>query len=86
MSFWRVFARCCGARSNERRGRRVDESKTLRYRFAGWELSLRTRRLTSPAGKVVSLTKGEFVLMAAFVQAPGKDSLARRSAPCQPGA
>ena len=47
-----------------------EENKRIRYRFAGWELSLRSRRLTSPSGETVSLTKGEFTLLAAFVQAP----------------
>lgn len=41
-----------------------------RHRFAGWELDLRARRLTSPAGKPVPLTKGEFVMLAVFVQRP----------------
>jgi DNA-binding response OmpR family regulator len=44
--------------------------KLIRYRFVGWELSLRSRRLTSPAGETLPLTKGEFALLAAFVQAP----------------
>jgi DNA-binding response OmpR family regulator len=41
-----------------------------RYRFAGWELGLRTRRLTAPDGADVPLTRGEFSLLAAFVAAP----------------
>ena len=41
-----------------------------RYRFAGWELSLRARRLTSPAGKPVALTMGEFGLLSAFLRSP----------------
>lgn len=40
------------------------------YRFAGWEIDLRTHRLTSPAGKSVTLTKGEFNLLTAFLRAP----------------
>lgn len=46
------------------------EHKRTRYRFAGWELSLRTRRLTAPNGDVVPLTRGEFSLLAAFLEAP----------------
>jgi two-component system, OmpR family, response regulator len=46
------------------------EDKRTRYRFAGWELSMRTRRLTSPSGEVMPLTKGEFSLLAAFLQSP----------------
>lgn len=40
------------------------------FRFAGWELNLRTRRLTSPDGAVVGLYNGEFSLLAALCQAP----------------
>jgi two-component system, OmpR family, response regulator len=46
------------------------DARPTRYRFAGWELSLRNRRLTSPAGAVVPLTKGEFALLSAFLQSP----------------
>jgi len=48
-------------------GQQKDRS---RYRFDDWELSLRTRRLTSPSGEDVPLTKGEFSLLAAFVASP----------------
>lgn len=41
-----------------------------RYRFAGWELNLRTRRLTSRTGTSVGLTVGEFNLLAAFIRSP----------------
>jgi DNA-binding response OmpR family regulator len=40
------------------------------YRFAGWELNLRTRRLVAPAGERVELTNGEFNLLQAFCAAP----------------
>ncbi|HZF28880.1 MAG TPA: response regulator [Gammaproteobacteria bacterium] len=40
------------------------------YRFAGWELNLRLRRLTAPTGERVPLTNGEFNLLAAFCAAP----------------
>jgi two-component system OmpR family response regulator len=40
------------------------------YRFAGWELNVRLHRLTSPGGKHVSLTNGEFSLLVAFLSAP----------------
>ena len=46
------------------------ESKGTKYRFAGWELNLRQRRLTSPAGTSVGLTSGEFGLLTAFVRSP----------------
>jgi DNA-binding response OmpR family regulator len=41
-----------------------------RYRFGGWELDRRTRRLTDPDGRPVMLTKGEYALLTAFVDAP----------------
>jgi two-component system, OmpR family, response regulator len=41
-----------------------------RYRFGGWELDLRTRRLRSPDGSLVPLTKAEFALLEAFLRAP----------------
>ena len=46
------------------------DAKRTRYRFAGWELSLRTRRLASPSGENVALTKGEFGLLTVFLQSP----------------
>jgi two-component system, OmpR family, response regulator len=46
------------------------DSKDTTYRFAGWELNLRTRRLTSPTGTSVGLTIGEFSLLSAFLRSP----------------
>jgi DNA-binding response OmpR family regulator len=46
------------------------DAKRVRYRFAGWELNSRTRRLNSPAGEAVPLTKGEFALLMVFLQSP----------------
>ncbi|WP_382158108.1 response regulator [Hydrogenophaga sp. ANAO-22] len=40
------------------------------YRFSGWELNLRTRRLVSPAGQSVELSNGEFSLLNALCRAP----------------
>ena len=40
------------------------------YRFAGWELSVRLRRLKTPTGEIVVLTNNEFNLLAAFLAAP----------------
>lgn len=40
------------------------------YRFSGWELNLRTRRLVSPAGEAVELSNGEFSLLNALCRAP----------------
>jgi DNA-binding response OmpR family regulator len=40
------------------------------YRFSGWQLNRRTRRLTDPNGAPVALTKGEYALLVAFLDAP----------------
>jgi DNA-binding response OmpR family regulator len=41
-----------------------------RYRFGGWQLDRRSRRLSDPVGRPVSLTKGEYSLLLAFLDAP----------------
>jgi DNA-binding response OmpR family regulator len=40
------------------------------YRFAGWELNVRLRRLKSPRGESVPTTNSEFNLLVAFLAAP----------------
>jgi len=40
------------------------------YRFNGWSLERRTRRLVNPDGVPVLLTKSEYALLLAFVKAP----------------
>lgn len=40
------------------------------YRFAGWQMSVRLRQLTSPAGEAIALSIGEFNLLVAFLVAP----------------
>jgi DNA-binding response OmpR family regulator len=40
------------------------------FRFSGWELNLRTRRLVSAAGESVELSNGEFSLLNALCRAP----------------
>ena len=42
------------------------------YRFLGWSLNRRARRLTDPQGTAVALTKGEYALLVAFLEAPGR--------------
>src|SRR5439155_14881415 len=39
-------------------------------RFGGWQLDRKNRRLTDPAGAQVALTKGEYGLLCAFLDAP----------------
>jgi two-component system, OmpR family, response regulator len=41
-----------------------------RCRFGGWQLDRRNRRLTNSAGEPVALTKGEYALLIAFLDAP----------------
>jgi two-component system OmpR family response regulator len=38
--------------------------------FAGWSLDIMKRELTSPAGVVVDLSTGEYVLLVTFLEAP----------------
>jgi two-component system OmpR family response regulator len=47
---------------------RDDQRRALR--FAGWELNLRTRRLTAPDGARLELSNHEFSLLVAFCSAP----------------
>jgi DNA-binding response OmpR family regulator len=54
------MARAAALRSLERGG----------FRFGGWQLERRTRRLTHRQGNVVPLTKGEYALLIAFLDAP----------------
>ena len=42
------------------------------YRFGGWELNVRVRRLTSPHRETIPLTNSEFNLLVAFLAAPGR--------------
>ena len=66
-SFWRACGPYCdgmpGAlhRHGIRRGR---------CRFGGWQLDRRSRRLTNPDGAPVPLTKAEYALLIAFLDAP----------------
>jgi two-component system OmpR family response regulator len=41
-----------------------------RFRFSGWQLDRRNRQLTAPAGTPVALTKGEYAMLLAFLEAP----------------
>lgn len=41
-----------------------------RFRFSGWQLDLKVRRLTDPAGSPVPLTNGEYAMLLAFLVAP----------------
>jgi len=54
--------------SNDMRPTRAEKRRA--YRFLGWELNLRTRRLIAPDGQRVGLSNGEFNLLHAFCSAP----------------
>jgi len=41
-----------------------------RFRFSGWQLDRKIRQLTDPAGAQVALTKGEYAMLLAFLEAP----------------
>ena len=41
-----------------------------RFRFGGWQLDCKSRRLTDPESNPVALTKGEYALLLAFLEAP----------------
>lgn len=63
------------ARAVLRRSERADLrsreiQQRIRYRFVGFELSIRMRRLTSPKQNLVKLTSGEFNLLTAFLRSP----------------
>jgi two-component system, OmpR family, response regulator len=44
----------------------------VRLRFEGWEIDTAARRLSNPQGQDVPLTGGEFDLLCAFAQHPGR--------------
>ena len=45
-------------------------SRIRAYRFAGWEVNVRLRKLKSPQGESIPLTNSEFNLLVAFLAAP----------------
>ncbi len=45
-------------------------AKVRAYRFSGWELNLRLRKLTAPLDRAVALSNGDFNLLVAFLSAP----------------
>ncbi len=42
------------------------------YRFGGWRLDRRSRQLVDPQERPVALSKGEYTLLLAFLDAPGR--------------
>jgi DNA-binding response OmpR family regulator len=44
--------------------------KVRAYRFEGWELNIGLRKLKNPGGELITLTNGEFRMLAAFLSSP----------------
>jgi two-component system OmpR family response regulator len=57
-------------RRRETRQAAPRDSETGRCRFGGWQLDRRGRRLSDSNGVSVALTKGEYALLIAFLDAP----------------
>jgi two-component system, OmpR family, response regulator len=57
-------------RQEAARSARQRDPELRRSKFGGWQLDRRFRRLVDPAGSQVSLTKGEYALLTAFLDAP----------------
>tara|TARA_R110002051_G_scaffold180453_2_gene249948 strand:- start:105 stop:848 length:744 start_codon:yes stop_codon:yes gene_type:complete len=55
-----------------RRPREDSAGDTTVLAFAGWRLDLMRRELTRPDGGIVPLSAGEFALLRAFVDSPGR--------------
>jgi DNA-binding response OmpR family regulator len=56
-------------RQETRRVERPQDPEQRRWRFGDWRLDRRNRRLTGPDGAPVTLTKGEYALLTAFLDA-----------------
>jgi len=67
-----LLARVRAVLRRHERGRatRARDPERGGYRFNGWSLERRTRRLVNPDGAPVSLTKSEYALLLAFLKAP----------------
>ena len=67
-----LLARIQAVLRRQKPGRIVSHRDTEQgsYRFAGWLLDRHTRRLTNPSGTLIALTKGEYGLLIAFLNAP----------------
>jgi DNA-binding response OmpR family regulator len=67
-----LLARIRALLRRSRAHRTVAESvaRIRAYRFAGWELNVRIRRLKSPQGELMTLRNAEFNLLTALLAAP----------------
>jgi len=65
---------------------RAREPQRGGYKFGGWQLERNNRRLTSPNGIAVTLTKGEYALLVAFSGISSTATHPRAAPPGHPGA
>jgi two-component system OmpR family response regulator len=67
-----LLARVRAVLRRQELGRLARSRNTKRggYRFGGWKLERRGRRLTDPNGNPICLSKGEFALLLAFLGSP----------------
>jgi len=67
-----LLARIRAVLRRQERGRIASrrDAEQGHYRFAGWLQDRRARRVTGPDGSHVALTKGEYTLLTAFLDAP----------------
>ena len=63
--FRAVLRRCENGRSS-----RTRDVERVGYKFGGWRLDRRSRRLIDPLERPVTLSKGEYALLLAFLDAP----------------
>jgi two-component system, OmpR family, response regulator len=54
------------------RAARVRDPERGGYKFGGWQLERRSRRLVDPDGTPVALSKSEYTLLLAFLEAPAR--------------
>jgi two-component system, OmpR family, response regulator len=59
-------------RRENRRSVRTHDVEQGEYRFDGWRLDRRSRSLIDPRERPVALSKGEYALLLAFLDAPGR--------------
>ena len=66
----RAVLRRADSKSTEEPHDPARQSERDGYRFSGWQLNCRTRRLIDPEGVRLVLTKSEYALLLAFLKAP----------------
>jgi DNA-binding response OmpR family regulator len=52
--------------------RNIAQAPVAAWSFCGWTLERDTRKLTSPAGKILALSSAEFALLRVFIEGPDK--------------